>query len=107
MTAAGVVRFAGKASPPEFGALAPVVTEFAGNGDRLARRVMQAGADEIAAVAPDLGWMRGTTICLTGGLGPHYLTYLPDRMRASVAEPAAEPLVGAVALARAFAEEVG
>lgn len=104
---AGVVRFAGKARPPEFGALAPVVTEFAGNGDRLARRVMQAGADEIAAVAPDLGWVPGTRICLTGGLGPHYLTYLPEDMRAAVAEPAAEPLVGAVALARAFAEEIG
>ena len=47
------------------------------------------------------------TICLTGGISPYYAPYLPEEMQAAVAEPAAEPLIGAVALARAFAEELG
>ncbi|MBT8418021.1 MAG: ATPase [Silicimonas sp.] len=104
--AAGIVRFAGNASPPRFGALAPLVTELAQAGDPLARRVLQSGADQISSVVPDLGWHAGMTICLTGGIGPHYLPYLPDHMRNAVAHPVAEPLTGALDLARAFAREV-
>lgn len=103
--AAGIVRFAGRAQPTAFGAIAPVVTEMARKGDSLACRVMQAGADEIAAVIPEIGWAPGMAICLTGGIGPHYLPFLPERMRRMAQAPVAEPLAGALALARAFARE--
>ncbi len=45
-------------------------------------------------------------LCLTGGIGPQYLSYLPEDMRASVATPEADPLDGALQLARDFAREV-
>ncbi len=103
--APGIVRFAGTRTPPEVGALAPVVTTFAADGEVLARRVMQAGADYITRTLTDLGWTPGRTICLTGGIGPQYRTYLPAAMQADLAPPKGEPLAGAIDLARDFAQE--
>ncbi|MEM9524572.1 MAG: BadF/BadG/BcrA/BcrD ATPase family protein [Pseudomonadota bacterium] len=102
---ADIVRFAGAASPSEFGRLAPLVTELARNGDPLACRVMQRGADEIAASLRNLGWTRGLAICLTGGIGPHFAPFLPEYMAANVAAPAGGPLTGAISLAQDFARE--
>ena len=104
--AAGIVAFAGAARPEAFGALAPLVTELAQQGDLLARRVMQAAADHIAESLPKVGWVAGQTICLTGGIAPQYAPYLPDQMQEQLAPPQAEPLAGALALARAFAREI-
>ena len=101
----GIVQFAGAASPKDFGALAPLVTEMAHDGDRLAIQVLQAGADEIARSLPLIGWTPGLAICLTGGIGPHFASYLPNEMRAEVVLPKGEPLVGALALALELAEE--
>lgn len=103
--APGIVRFAGQARPTDFGALAPLVTDHAAQGDRLARRVMQAGADEIARALPDIGWTPDQPICLTGGIGPQYAPYLPAAMQAVLTRPAGEPLSGAIALARDLARE--
>ena len=101
----GLVQFAGAANPKDFGALAPLVTEMAHDGDRLAIQVLQAGADEIARSLPLIGWTPGLAICLTGGIGPHFASYLPNEMRAEVVLPKGEPLVGALALALELAEE--
>lgn len=102
---AGIVRFAGTATPVEFGAVAPTVTAFAARGDGLALRVMRAGADEIARMVAELGWAPGMTICLTGGIGPHFQPFLPAPMQADIAPARGEPLDGALALARDLAQE--
>ena len=102
---AGIVRFAGRARPSDIGGLARAVTEHAGTGDALARAAMQAGADHIARALPLIGWVQGLAICLTGGLGPHFASYLPGDMQADLAEPEGVPLDGALALAREFAKE--
>lgn len=104
---AGIVRFAGTARPPDFGALAPTVTALAAGGDALARLVMQAGADIIAAALPDLGWRSGLPVCLTGGIGPHFAPYLPQPMQDAIVPRAGEPMDGAFALAEEFAHERG
>lgn len=104
--AAGVVRFAGGAHPAEFGQLAPRVTAQGRAGDALARAIMAAGAAEIARSLPQIGWAPGRRICLTGGIGPEFAPYLPDAMRADLAEPAGTPLSGALSLARDLAREV-
>ncbi len=103
---AGIVRFAGSASPSELGALAPLVTEFARQGDTLGEHVMRGAAREIAAVLAVMGWSKGQPICLTGGIGPHYAPYLPADMQADLATPVDEPLAGALSLAREFAQEI-
>lgn len=103
--AADIVRFAGTARPSDFGALAPLVTDRAEHGDALAVRVMAAGASEIARSLRLIGWTPGMTICLTGGAGPQFETYLPDAMRTDLSDPAGDPLSGALSLAHDLATE--
>ena len=103
--AAGIVRFAGGATPPELGALAPIVTDRAASGDALAVRVMQDGANDLVRAIPDIGWQPGQRICLTGGIGPQFARYLPKTQQAHITDPVGEPLDGALALARDLAEE--
>ncbi|MBW0158386.1 BadF/BadG/BcrA/BcrD ATPase family protein [Sedimentimonas flavescens] len=102
----GIVRFASRARPVDFGALAPLVTDYAGKGDALALGVMATGASEIAALIPQMGWVPGQAICLTGGIGPHFMQFLPAAMLADVAAPQGSPLDGALTLAREFAKEI-
>jgi glucosamine kinase len=102
---AGVVSFAGSARPTDFGALAPLVTGYAEQGDLIACAVMQDGADHIARSLPKVGWGDGQPICLTGGIGPHFARFLPAEMQAALSDPVGEPLSGAISLARGLALE--
>ncbi|UWQ00328.1 BadF/BadG/BcrA/BcrD ATPase family protein [Aliiroseovarius crassostreae] len=101
----GILRFAAGASPADFGQLARAVTRFAETGDALALAVMEAGADAIADRLIRMGWQQGQPLCLTGGIGPEFAAYLPDRMQQSLIAPKATPLEGALALAHLFARE--
>lgn len=103
--APGIVRFAGRARPPDFGALAPQVTEGAKAGDAIALRIMHGGADEIARGLRHLGWRTGRALCLTGGIGPEYAPYLPADLRGCLARAEGTPLDGAISLARELASE--
>ena len=103
--AANIVRFAGGATPTELGALAPLVTRAAQNGDAAGRFLMAEAAGQVADCLRQLGWKPGLAICLTGGISPYYAPYLPEEMQAYIREPEAEPIQGAVALALAFAQE--
>lgn len=82
------------------------MTRFAGQGDAVAEQIMRQGADEIARALRQLGWNAGMAVALTGGIGPHYLPYLPEDMCAAVIEREAEPLDGAISLAQDFAQEI-
>ena len=103
---AGIVRFAGSARPSDLGALAPRVTEFAGRGDVIGTAIMRTGAAEISRAVHSLGWRQGQALCLTGGIGPHYVPFLPDDLRAGVTDPEGQPLDGAIALAQDLAQEI-
>lgn len=102
---AGIVAFAAEASPEAIARLAPEVAEAAAEGDALGRDVLARGAAHVAAMLEFLGWRPGLPICFTGGFGPRYAAYLPQEMRAAVVEKRAEPIEGAIDLARAFAAE--
>lgn len=102
----GIVAFAAAAKPTDFGALAPVVTKFAAQDDALAVSLMKDAAAHMAQTLSLMGWRKGMTICLTGGIGPHYAKYLPVDMTSDVKEPQGEPLTGALSLAREFREEL-
>lgn len=103
--AAGIVRFATQSRPDEIAAIAPLVCSAAAQNDPLALALMQAGAQEIAQSLTALGWHEGLDLCLTGGLGGQYHPYLPPALQASITAPAAEPIIGALALASDFARE--
>ena len=104
--AEGIVRFAGSASPSEFGALAPLVTEFAKRGDMLAEHILRTGAQDVSAMLRVVGWSNGQPICLTGGIGACYAPYLPADMQSDLTPPLDEPLAGALSLAAEFAQEI-
>ena len=104
---AGIVAFAAQASPEAIAGLAPEVAEAADKGDTLGRDVLTRGAAHIAAMLAFLGWRQGLPISSTGGFAASYTAYLPAEMRAALVEKRAEPIEGAVELARAYAAEVG
>lgn len=104
--AAGIVEAASNMSPSEFGALSPMVTQFAMQGDALAVSILQAGADYLEDRLVRMGWGPGLPICLTGGIGPHYAAYLPEQMQEETRKPLGDPLSGAIALAHAFKSEI-
>ena len=104
--AAGIVAWAAAATAVDFGAIARDVTRCAEQGDQLAKGILQDASDAISDILKALGWVPGTTICLTGGIGPHFAPYLPSAMQHDLAAPLGEPLDGAVALAQDFCRDV-
>jgi len=97
-----IVAFAADASPAEFGLLAQRTTKSAADGDTIAISVLSEAADHIARALPRLGWTPGMALCLTGGIGPEFVRYLPANLRSSMVDPAGSPLDGAIDLARKF-----
>ena len=102
----GIVHAATRMSPTDFGALAPVVTDYSSRGDALAILILQAGADYLSDRMEKMGWRTGLPVCLTGGIAPFFAAYLPDDMRSALTDPLGDPLTGAVALAHAFQKEI-
>lgn len=101
----GIVAFAAAAQPHEFGQIARQVTAAARSGDERAVSLMREGAAHLLQALEAMGWTPAMPLCLTGGIGPHYEAYLPDRARGAVTEPKGAPIDGAIALARAFQVE--
>jgi len=101
--ASDLVRFAASATATDFGQIAKDVTRFAEQQDPVAVRTLSDGANRIADMLNKFGWVARDTICLTGGLGPHYQPYLPVCMQPYIQTPIGQPLDGAVALAREYA----
>lgn len=97
---------------PAIASLARVVTEGAAAGDRVARELLEKGAEElaacVAAVARRLAWER-PQVALVGGLAARATTYRDiveaaiarDLAGARVVEPVLSPVLGAALLARA------
>lgn len=102
---AGIVAFAGQARPHEFGQIARQVTAAAEADDAVAGSLMRGAAAQLLQVLERMGWTPDLPLCLTGGIGPQYVPYLPQAARAALTGPQGVPLDGAIALAQAFAAE--
>lgn len=102
-----IVEFARAATPADFGRYAPLVVDFAKQGDIAAVRIMDKAASEIdeALDAVEKVTQGQGRLCLLGGLATRYLPYLSDRHRARLSEPQGDALTGAVAFALSAAEE--
>lgn len=94
-----VVAFSMSAKPGDFGAFAPDVVRGAENGDPWALLMMRTGARYLAASLAVLGHQAGDDVCLTGGLGPHYATYLSHERKANLIPANGNALDGAFLLA--------
>jgi len=63
---------------------------------------MQRGASIIEERLTQLGFIESDAVCLTGGLAPHYKTYLTSQLQKNLTNSIGEPLDGAIALAKEF-----
>ena len=96
-TAADIV--AGAGDPAQLATFAPQIMAAMEAGDPAARDIVETGAAYLANAVRALGYTPGTRLCAIGGLGPHYVPYLPDEMRADMTPADGTALDGAVALA--------
>ncbi|MBB3918034.1 MULTISPECIES: N-acetylglucosamine kinase [Rhizobium] len=94
-----IVEFARQAKPGAFGRYAPRVFEHMKQGDAVAARLLQEAAVSVDE-ALDRLVARGTQkICLLGGLGPLYSSWIAARHQSLLVTPEGDAVSGAVALA--------
>ncbi|MEO1102582.1 MAG: BadF/BadG/BcrA/BcrD ATPase family protein [Pseudomonadota bacterium] len=94
-----IVRHAAAAKPPAFAALAPQIVAASGAGDAVAHALMCQGAAYLSRAVEVLGGGAGDVVCLAGGVGPHYSTYLAPPLREHIVAPVGTALDGALSLA--------
>jgi len=99
-TPAAIVAFAGSNGPDQLATVAQDVTRYAAQADPHAEALLKAAADHIEATLPRLGWTRDQSLCLTGGIAPHFGPYLHKETRDALIPPKGSPLTGAIALCK-------
>ncbi|MVA96808.1 N-acetylglucosamine kinase [Nitratireductor sp. CAU 1489] len=103
-----LVTFAASARPRDFGALVPIVFEFADQGDPLAKSLLDEVASHVEAALTALGLRQTDRLCLLGGLGERIAARLGAPLSAMLQPPIADALGGAVAMAaRRFGAATG
>jgi glucosamine kinase len=71
-----IVMFSLNSQPSDYARLARDVVAAAEAGDPLGARLMQEGAAYIRRALEVVGWKPSEALCLTGGLGPAYASWL-------------------------------
>lgn len=94
-----IVAFSLASGPAEYAGLARMVIDAGQDGDRHAVAVLNSGAKHIAESLSSLGYTAGARLCLAGGVGPHYVTYLAPAMMRGLVVPEGTALDGALRLA--------
>jgi glucosamine kinase len=100
-----IVAFSLSAKPSDYGSFAPSVVAGARAGDPVGQMIMQAGADHLRKCLTALRFTAGDTLCLSGGVGPHYADYLPSECITGLRQSKGNALDGAYAFARASLEK--
>ncbi len=95
-----VVSWQGTAQPRDYAALAPLVIEHAGSGDKLAIELMRSTAADATILAEALLATGVTRLVLMGGLAPHLQPWLSATLQSKIVEPVGDALDGAILLAR-------
>jgi glucosamine kinase len=98
-----LARWTHKASPGDFGSLAPQVVEYAQRGDPVAEELMHCSAFHIDALAKRLREAGAPRLCLVGGLAQFLESRLSEETRLHLTPPAGDALQGALHLARGAA----
>lgn len=99
-----IFDFSTRALPADYAAFAPDVFDAARKDDPFALELLREGADFIARGLTALDYTPGAALSLAGGVGPHYETYLPDRLTQNLRAPKGNALEGAFILARQMAD---
>lgn len=101
-----IVAFSGRAQPGDYATLAPLVIEAAMAGDPVCRTLMQRGAAYLNTALGAAGLAGDDIVCLIGGVGPHYRSFLAPEYSDRIREPEGTALDGALQLARRKLEEL-
>jgi glucosamine kinase len=94
-----IAVFGVTAAPPDFAAYAPKVVAAATAGDAAALAIIAEGVAYVEHALRTLGFVAGDTLCLGGGLGPHYADFLSPGFTGNLIRPAGSALDGALRLA--------
>ena len=96
---AQLVAFAATARPANYARFAPQIIGAAQAGDAVGKMLMERGADYLAAALKAVEFSGTDALCLTGGVAPHYATYLPATAQAAITPAKGSGLDGALWLA--------
>jgi len=104
-SAGEIVDWTSQATPTDYAALAPMVMDYAGQGDPVAEAIVQGAAlriDRLIRVLLDRGV---PSVCLMGGVAARMRDWLAASIRERLSEPMGDALSGAILLARTRAPE--
>ncbi len=93
-------RWSEKASPKDYGQMAPLVFECATKGDVHGMTIVIEGAAAISNLGRALLARGARSICLLGGLSKVYPPYLDADVKKSLAEPNYDAMDGAIMMVR-------
>lgn len=99
-SAGEIVDFTARATPTDYAAFAPMVMDYAVEGDPVAEAIVQGAAlrlDRLIRVLLDRG---APSCCLAGGVAARMRDWLAASIRERLSEPLGDPLDGAILLAR-------
>ena len=96
----GIVKWTSRASPREFGTLAPLVVEHASQDDDAGLTILREAASHLGIMANRLAALGVVRLSLAGSVAPHLKPLLGPSTRQRLVEPVGDPLYGAFLLAR-------
>lgn len=94
-----IVTFCQEATPRDYATLAPDIIAGAKAGDHWGKAIMESGAGYLMRSLSRLGFQNGDTICLSGGVGPHYADYFSMDVKQGLVPARGTSLDGAFQLA--------
>ncbi|APO75444.1 N-acetylglucosamine kinase protein [Rhizobium etli 8C-3] len=100
-----VVEFAHASKPRDFARYAPLVFDYAAQGDKIAIGIIKDAALAIDENLDALLWPECPAICLLGGLAGAYEPWLAERHKALLRVPKGDVLQGAIELAVNYLQE--
>lgn len=99
-TPVGFLELVKNATPGDYASLAPMILDAARADDAHAVALMQEGAGYLMSCIEAVGDGPGARLCLSGGIGPLYASYLAPEIQSIITPPDGTALDGAVHLAR-------
>ncbi|HYC05127.1 MAG TPA: BadF/BadG/BcrA/BcrD ATPase family protein [Azospirillaceae bacterium] len=102
---AEIIRWMDGATATDYATLAPVVVRHAGHGDPVGRIIMTKAAWHVETMVRALVDRGAPQCAMIGGLSREVSKWLPPDIRAFLKDPDADPLDGALILARSIAHQ--
>ena len=102
-----IVHWVTTATPRDYGALAPLVMDFANDGDAVAKALVQCSADDLARYIARLNAIGAPKVCLVGGMAPILLPWINSQARACLAQPENDAMEGALLMAHGTSNGLG